>query len=204
MKQTKADVLPKRVLVWVYGGLTAVLLLALFFAMRTIAQYPLVTTHVPTFLQEGWQPYNDPQGFFTMDVRSDWQELTPEDEEFAQVVGQVTAVLPFEPQLIFHPPENTQTIVGVSSLNDPSLSIASIRTKLIEAGFEIRQEQSIQTEMGHTRNRIIYLNEQYSCVLYIMPIDNRAIGGCEARTQTVQYSVLFENWLASFQQLSRP
>lgn len=205
MKQTEAEILPKRVQAWVYGSITAVLLFALFLAMRTLAQYPLVTTHIPTFLQEGWEPYNDPNGLFTMDVRSDWQRLTPEDDAFAEMVETVTAVVPFappiQPQLIFHPPQITQSFIVVSPQGDKVLYTPNVlQAQLDAAGFEIRQNQTIQTEMGHTRHRISYLNEQYACIVYLMP-HSQMIIGCEERQQTAKYSVLFENWLASFQQL---
>ena len=64
---------PSMSAVFIYGGVTAVLMLALLLTMRRLGQQPLVLLNPETNVNSGWQPITDQAIQYTLDMPPTWQ-----------------------------------------------------------------------------------------------------------------------------------
>jgi hypothetical protein len=216
--------------VLVYGGVTAVVLIGLLLAIRTLGQRPTILLNPDTNISAGWPPVTDHSMRFTLDIPPTWQAwdkqnpqqqaefetVLASDEQFTAAVASLsTAVSDLEILMIVigEKPEQITAVPGFivvarsEEIGRLSLDDIIALAQRPNAAVELSQVNIFSSFTGDNRVsaslKMPATKDALTCQQHVIrgTGEGYLLAGCAPEARYQTYSEPIENILASFQLL---
>lgn len=205
-----------RTTVLAYGALTAVTIILLLFAMRTLGRAPIISVDANT-QEGGWISVTDQDQHMVINIPIEWEWSTPniplssvpEELNWDTAVAPLGTLVP-DAEVILAVENETAQIIVIHSPRLGRISTQQAIDALKQEEFEgltIENSQLVgnMAEQPMADFTITHETENLECKQRFIPVEDAGlvVAACSPQNNVVRYAKLFDTVLDSFQPLIR-